>query len=64
VQAEAFGSMASGLGHSEHALFDDVYAKIPARLVEQRQELSAEAAEPAAATSILNFEKGERRAAG
>jgi 2-oxoisovalerate dehydrogenase E1 component alpha subunit len=63
-RAEAFGSVAHGLGYPPEALFGDVYAELPAHLREQLRELQAEAAPPAADCSILPFEDKNRRAAG
>jgi 2-oxoisovalerate dehydrogenase E1 component alpha subunit len=64
-QAESFGTLASGLGHAAEAIFDDVYASLPAHLQSQRDELCGNAApqhkdEPA----ILSFEDASQRVAG
>jgi 2-oxoisovalerate dehydrogenase E1 component alpha subunit len=64
-QAEAFGTWTQGLGHAAEALFEDVYATMPAHLQRQRDEACGEAAaqqkdEP----SILSFEEASQRAAG
>jgi hypothetical protein len=63
-RAEAFGSVARGLGYPSEALFGDVYAELPAHLREQLRELQTEAAPQAAECSILPFEDKNRRAAG
>ena len=38
-QAESFGTWSQGLGHAAEALFEDVYAAVPAHLQSQRDEL-------------------------
>lgn len=64
-QAESFGTWTHGLGHSADALFEDVYAAMPAHLQHQRDEACGEPItrqkdEP----SILSFEEASQRAAG
>jgi 2-oxoisovalerate dehydrogenase E1 component alpha subunit len=63
--AEAFGTWQEGLGHSTDALFEDVYATMPAHLQSQRDELQGNAEpqvkeEPA----IYSFEEASQRAVG
>ncbi len=40
-QAESFGSLATGLGHSPSSIFDDVYQELPEHLQRQRDELNS-----------------------
>jgi 2-oxoisovalerate dehydrogenase E1 component alpha subunit len=63
--AEAFGTWHEGLGHATDALFEDVYAAVPAHLQSQRDELQGKT-EPAAKEepSIYSFEEASQRAVG
>jgi 2-oxoisovalerate dehydrogenase E1 component alpha subunit len=64
-QAESFGTWSQGLGHAAEALFDDVYASLPAHLQSQRNELCGDASAPQKEEpSILSFEEASQRAAG
>jgi 2-oxoisovalerate dehydrogenase E1 component alpha subunit len=64
-KAESFGTWSHGLGHSTEALFEDVYASLPAHLQSQRDELCGNAATPPKEQpSILSFEEASQRAAG
>ena len=64
-QAEAFGTWTQGLGHATEALFDDVYAAVPAHLQSQRDELCGTApVDHAEEPSILSFQEATQRAAG
>jgi 2-oxoisovalerate dehydrogenase E1 component alpha subunit len=61
--AEAFGSLAGGLGHAPESLFDDVYASLPPQLRIQLAELQATQVDDDEG-SILPFRDKNRRAAG
>ena len=64
-QAESFGTWSQGLGHAAEALFEDVYASLPAHLQSQRDELCGNAsAQQKEEPSILSFEEASQRAAG
>ena len=64
-QAESFGIAANGLGHPAEALFDDVYAAMPAHLREQLDEAAApNRAETDREHAILPFADSDHRAAG
>lgn len=63
-QAESFGTLSSGLGHSTESLFEDVYATMPTQLREQLRELKAEASPQPAQQTILPFEDQNKRAVG
>jgi 2-oxoisovalerate dehydrogenase E1 component alpha subunit len=63
-QAESHGTAASGLGHSNSSLFDDVYAAMPLHLREQLQELDGESTTHLDEPPILSFEDENRRAVG
>jgi 2-oxoisovalerate dehydrogenase E1 component alpha subunit len=62
-QAESSGVVADGLGHSDQVLFEDVYADMPAQLLEQMRELNVDSMPPAKATSVMLHEE-VRRAVG
>jgi 2-oxoisovalerate dehydrogenase E1 component alpha subunit len=62
--AEAFGSLAHGLGHSPESLFDDVYASLPPHLRFQVGQLQAEIGESDDDRTILPFAERDQRAAG
>ncbi len=63
--AESYGTWAHGLGHASDAIFDDVYASLPASLQSQRDELQGDVAtQQKEAPSILSFEEASQRAAG
>lgn len=62
-QAESFGTVATGLGHPSDAVFEDVYAAIPAHIERQRNELHADRITPhKAEPSILSFAEAQRAA--
>jgi 2-oxoisovalerate dehydrogenase E1 component alpha subunit len=63
--AEAFGTWHEGLGHATDALFEDVYANVPAHLQRQRDELQG-ITEPQAKEepAIFSFEEASQRAVG
>jgi 2-oxoisovalerate dehydrogenase E1 component alpha subunit len=64
-QAESFGTVATGLGHSTDALFENVYAGRPSHLQRQRTELQPVAATPQKEEpAILSFAEATQRAAG
>jgi 2-oxoisovalerate dehydrogenase E1 component alpha subunit len=64
-QAESFGTVATGLGHSTDALFENVYAGLPSHLQRQRTELRPVATTPQKEEpSILSFAEATQRAAG
>jgi 2-oxoisovalerate dehydrogenase E1 component alpha subunit len=64
-QAEAFGTVATGLGHTAENLFEDVYASLPPHLQAQRAELQTNAGgQPKEEPSILSFAEVNQRAAG
>jgi 2-oxoisovalerate dehydrogenase E1 component alpha subunit len=63
-RAEAFGSVAHGLGHPPESLFTDVYAELPAHLREQLNDLQTDSAPSVPECSILPFDDQHRRAAG
>jgi 2-oxoisovalerate dehydrogenase E1 component alpha subunit len=64
-QAESFGTWSQGLGHAAEAIFDDVYASLPAHLQSQRDELCGTApVQPKEEPSILSFQEASQRAAG
>ena len=63
--AESFGTAANGLGHANGAMFEDVYASMPAHLQSQRAEMQADTNAPQLETpSILSFAGASHRAAG
>jgi 2-oxoisovalerate dehydrogenase E1 component alpha subunit len=63
--AEAFGTWNQGLGHMLEALFDDVYATVPAHLQSQRDELQGNGEQqPKEEPSIFSFEEASQRAVG
>ncbi len=65
--AESIGRWTSDLGHATDAIFDDVYASLPAHLQAQRDELLGNVAAPETRKeepSILSFEEATQRAAG
>jgi 2-oxoisovalerate dehydrogenase E1 component alpha subunit len=62
-QAESFGTTSGGLGQSDQSLFEDVYADMPAQLVEQMQELSAGSMAPTEESPLKLYEES-RRAVG
>jgi 2-oxoisovalerate dehydrogenase E1 component alpha subunit len=65
LQAEAFGTAATGLGHTADSLFEDVFASLPPHLQAQRAELQAEAGlQQKEEPSILSFADASQRAAG
>src|SRR4029078_12203852 len=64
-KAESFGTWSQGLGHSADALFEDVYASVPAHLQSQRDELCGTVPRPQQEDpAILSFEEASQRAAG
>jgi 2-oxoisovalerate dehydrogenase E1 component alpha subunit len=63
-QAESFGTVAKGLGHSTQTLFEDVYETMPQHLREQMQELQAKADPQSAERAIRLFEDQDKRAVG
>jgi len=64
-KAESFGTWSQGLGHSADALFEDVYASVPAHLQSQRDELCGNVPAPSREEpSILSFQEASQRAAG
>ena len=64
-QAEAYGTIATGLGHPAEAVFEDVYESMPAHLQSQRDELKSDsAAQRRDEPSILSFAEASQRAAG
>jgi 2-oxoisovalerate dehydrogenase E1 component alpha subunit len=63
-QVESFGSAASGLGHANRSMFEDVYATMPAHLCEQLHELEREPTPQPEDPSILSFKEEVIRAVG
>jgi 2-oxoisovalerate dehydrogenase E1 component alpha subunit len=63
-QAESFGTVASGLGHADESMFEDVYATAPAQLREQLRELKNGAPLHREEGSILPFTEEIKRAVG
>ena len=64
-QAESFGTWANGLGQAADAMFEDVYAALPAHLQRQRDELHGNVdVHPKEEPSILSFAEASQRAAG
>lgn len=64
AQAESYGTSIHGHGHPPEALFDDVYAKLPEHLVDQRAESTAELTSGETEHPVLPFSDRDQRAVG
>ena len=63
--AEAYGTVVTGLGQAPEAMFDDVYATVPGHLQSQCDEVRAmSAVQHSEEPPILSFAEASQRAAG
>jgi 2-oxoisovalerate dehydrogenase E1 component alpha subunit len=64
LQAESFGTMASGLGYSDETMFQDVYETMPMHLRDQMKESSSDTTVDVAEAPILKLDERTQRAVG